>query len=420
VSGPVGEQGGKPNHYPDFANHMADWVQRFKSEVGIDLYAITPQNEPDFAQSYASCVYSAGQMRDVIQYIGAEMEERGLWPTTRINMAERMLSHFMGTIGPYSTEVLVMNDETAAKYIDMVSVHGYSDGVSPLGGTEAQRYWQGAYNFANGGNGPLARVKGGKKLQLWMTETSGYIDWNGGECGSCGLEGPAPGAFTLAQDMYKALKYGKISLWTWWRVQVSSVGWTDETLVLNGNRLKNYYVSKQYFKYIRPGAVQIDVDDSGDENVGIVGFHHPELKTLTLVCINKGSSSAALNLTGPSLPAQYASYVTTASKECVSEGSVSAGSLTLEPQSVTTLVGSNYTPDITSIGSWVTQQPTATYTRPTTYDIIGLTGRKMASGLNDAQLRSTLNRLPGGRYFVIGRDIVSQKMVNSTSRIAGH
>ncbi|MBD3243333.1 MAG: hypothetical protein GF331_22275, partial [Chitinivibrionales bacterium] len=47
-----------PQYYSAFANHLGKYITDFKSEVGTDLYAFSPQNEPRFPEPYNSCEYT--------------------------------------------------------------------------------------------------------------------------------------------------------------------------------------------------------------------------------------------------------------------------------------------------------------------------------------------------------------------------
>ena len=55
-----------PQYYTAFAQHLGRYVTDFKRDVGIDLYAISPQNEPRFVEPYNSCVYTKEQYREVV------------------------------------------------------------------------------------------------------------------------------------------------------------------------------------------------------------------------------------------------------------------------------------------------------------------------------------------------------------------
>ena len=61
-----------------WATVLAGFPATFKQNTGVDSYGISAQNEPDFAASYASCIYSVGADGGLRQ--GARSEARGAEP----------------------------------------------------------------------------------------------------------------------------------------------------------------------------------------------------------------------------------------------------------------------------------------------------------------------------------------------------
>src|SRR5690606_7682710 len=85
-------------------------------------------------------------------------------------------------------------DAEATGNLDILAVHGYSDGVVPSSGSELVNMWQ---NHAIQFSVPM-----GKKV--WMSETSGYSEsWENA--------GGKTGALGLGLDMLTALIYGNIN-----------------------------------------------------------------------------------------------------------------------------------------------------------------------------------------------------------------
>jgi len=62
----------------------------------------------------------------------------------------------------------------------------------------------------------------------------------------------------------------------------------------------------------------------------------------TIVAINTGTAATPLTLAGSNLPSSYKAIRTSASENAVDLGTVTAGSITLPPSSITTLVSGNY------------------------------------------------------------------------------
>ncbi|MBD3242299.1 MAG: hypothetical protein GF331_17025, partial [Chitinivibrionales bacterium] len=334
------EPGGLRNFYPDFAAHLVKYIRNFENNVpGAKVYAISPQNEPHFAQSYASCVYEVNtqsqinQMRDVILEIGQKLEAENL-SRVKIFAAEDMLTAF--TVRPYVQ--MAMADPTVAPYVGAVAVHGYSNGVNPAPTTDLATRW----GHPMSGAGTFAWKKG---IDCWMTETSGYMGWAGGQ----GPDGQASGAQELGVAMFAALKYGKISGWWWWRLAVTESYWEDECLIYNGNKTKQYHVSKHFYKHIRPGAVMLHVNDSADADLGVIAFRHKERNTLALVVVNSASSSREVNLVCDDLPSNsFQRWITTSSANWQGQSDVHGRTFTVPANSFTTLFATGYNPQVTS------------------------------------------------------------------------
>ena len=85
-------------------------------------------------------------------------------------------------------------------------------------------------------------------LPLWMTETSGYKNNN-------------DGAIDLAKAMYTALRHGNIETWVFWSLSEENA--SEYSLITsNGVKSKRYFASKQYYRYVRPGAVRVETATS--------------------------------------------------------------------------------------------------------------------------------------------------------------
>jgi len=296
--------------YAEFAEYCIAFCRRAKQNYGVDIDALSLQNEPWFNEDYGSCKYTPEQYRDLLKIAGPMFERAGL--ATKFFVAEDMLSAFSNR--PYHG--VVNADPVARNYMDIFAVHGYTDGVNPNPGSTAATLWSTVYNRAKTVGAPV-----------WMTETSGYTaGWTGG--------------FQLAQAIYAALKYGKASAWLYWLINY--YGDEQYTLMVNGTPNARYYASKQFYKFVRPGAVQIE-SASDDLDVAVVAFAHPQDRTLVYVLLNQGVSAKSVTLSGTGLPSSFAEYRSSASENCVSRGTLSGGSLSVPSKSVVTLVGNGYT-----------------------------------------------------------------------------
>jgi glucuronoarabinoxylan endo-1,4-beta-xylanase len=292
----------KNDMYDEFAEYCVAYIKIVKQQTGIDVYALSIQNEPRFSQFYASCVYNGTALRDVIKVVGARLETEGL--ATKLFMPEDV-GWFEG-IKSFVDPVLA--DADARKYVDMIAVHGYAnDGVNP-GSTDAQT-WEAMYNWGAAYNMPL-----------WMTETSGYPNTQ-------------DGAVDLSKAMYIALKYGKASAWVFWTLSTSNL---DAYSLMNsaGVKSKRYYASKNFYRYIRPGARRFEISSMNNDKLLPLAFNHAADGNTTLVIINDNKDSGMpIRLTGPGIPAEMTMFVTSKDDDCKNYGTVKSSDVIFLPAS---------------------------------------------------------------------------------------
>ena len=294
--------------YAEYAEHLAAYCRAVKQQTGIDLHAISLENEPEWEQWYASCVIEPEEMRDLMRVVGPRFAAEGV-SGTKLMWSETLLTQRWGPYLGY-----MMQDAVAAQYGGIYAVHSYDDGVNP--GDPGVTRWNQICSAM--GNFP--------QLALWMSETSGY-------------ENTWDGALTMAQAIHASLKFGHAAAWVWHNPNSTNSGHNQEALMINGTPKKHYYIAKQYYRWIRPGAVMLDVDDSGDEELGAVAFAHEQDRSLTVVFVNTASSPRAVTLAG-SPASHYSAYRTSATEDCVAVGAT-GNEVALPASSVTTLVATD-------------------------------------------------------------------------------
>ena len=240
-----------PNKYEEFGYYLLDAVDKYH-EAGIPLYALSIQNEPVFSQEFNSCIYTAEEYRDTINVVGPILKSK--YPDLHLFGQEHMLRH----VNEYCDTSFL--DKEASKYLDRFAVHGYANGEDPIYLGEAQGFWNRARTYSQRyGDVPV-----------WMTETS-----NLGES--------YKGCFNTAMSIIMALKYGYISAWVYWLL--SEIPKTPFSLMRLGRPKGNYYASKHFYKYIRPGAKMVECTYN-DDYLEVCAFKHEEDKTLTVVIVS--------------------------------------------------------------------------------------------------------------------------------------
>lgn len=326
VPAPGGTRNGgtfDPAKYVQYATYLKDGLQKYK-DLGVNIYALSPQNEPLFTQSFNSCAYNATSYSNMIKNVIPSVKTQ--FPNVKIFGSENMLEiEAKDDSYLYFFHNGLKNDATAGNNIDFLAVHGYSDGVAATTGSTLVKLWtKHKERFAN----PMNK-------ETWMTETSGYNEsWTASD---------KPGALNLAMDIHSALYHGKVSAWVWW--QGSSADNINEFSLMKGTDVKGkkYYVSKHFYRFIRPGAKMVKIDYDETKDVFVSGYENTAMGSFTMVLINNSDKIVKMNLSGSNIPADYDYYITTSgSDNCTKRDAKSTkDNIILPAKSVVTLVNGN-------------------------------------------------------------------------------
>jgi len=294
-----------PNKYAEYADWLKTCLQSYK-DIGIDIYALSLQNEPLFSEPYNSCTYTTQWYCELLDSVVPLIKSS--YPDVKIFGSENMLEmEGKSDNFPWFYHQAIKNNATSRENIDILAVHGYSDGVSASSGSELAKMWT---NHAEQFSGPTNKP-------VWMTETSGYADsWTG--------SGNTPGALNLAMDIYSGLNFGNMQAWVWWQGSELS-GISNYSLMSGSTTGKKYYVSKHFYRYIRPGAIRVK-STSDDADIFVTAFEHQTKGTNTIVIINYGSEARSVSVQGDGLPTVFTIYLTTSGSEnCKESGTLNTG-----------------------------------------------------------------------------------------------
>jgi O-glycosyl hydrolase len=264
--------------YEEFAERCVAYIKVIKQETGIDVYAISLQNEPRFTEPYESCVFNGEALRDLVKVVGKRFTGDGI--KTKIFMPEDIgyIDGVSGMVQP------ALNDPDARKYISIIAVHGYAlDGVT-ADSPDAQT-WQTMYSWGAQYNMPL-----------WMTETSGFSN-------------AMKGAMDLGKAMYTAINFGNVSGWLHWQLSQQTLD-TYSLMSSSDEKSKRYFVSKNFYRYIRPGDYRINASANKQTNIYPLAFKNDTAHTTTIVLINDNASEQPVTFSGAGLPAQFEMFVT--------------------------------------------------------------------------------------------------------------
>jgi glucuronoarabinoxylan endo-1,4-beta-xylanase len=288
--------------YADYASYLQSFVN-FMQNGGAPLYAISIQNEPDWAPSYESCVWTGAEMRTWIANHASLI-------TTKLIMPEAV-NFTAGSLMALADPSL--NDPTAAVEIDIVAGHLY--------GTAPALY-------------PNAVSKG---KEVWMTEHT--VD-------STGLQG----ALDLAREIHDSMTVGNYNAYLYWWLQNWIVGNNSPYMagLINDPALdlaltKKGYAMGQFSKFVRPDHVRTDATANPSTGIYISAYKDSANSHFVIVAINLGAAdiNQPFTIQNQTLT-QLIPYRTSADEDLAQLGAVDvvAGSFSfpLRGRSVTTFV----------------------------------------------------------------------------------
>jgi glucuronoarabinoxylan endo-1,4-beta-xylanase len=276
--------------YGAYADHLNSFVDYMKDN-GVDLYAISVQNEPDYGDWTH---WSAQEILSFVKNNGGSIK-------TRL-MAPESFQFVKSMSDP------MLNDATALANLDILGAHLYGTSIN-------------SFPY------PLFKSKGAGK-ELWMTEH--YTDSNN----DADLW---PNALNVATEIHNCMVEAEFNAYIWWYIR-RSYGPIKE----NGQASKRGYCMAQFSKFVRPGYVRVDATKKPTTGVYVSAYKGSD--TVVIVAVNTTSSSQPVNfmISGATV-SSISKYTTSSSKNVAADGtaSVSNGSFsgTLDAQSVSTWVG---------------------------------------------------------------------------------
>jgi O-glycosyl hydrolase len=318
------EDGGgnlRTDRYPHFAKFCAGACLGFETTYGVPMYALSIQNEPVFAEPYESCVY------DDAMYAGTVDALATSFATWHVG-SKLFGSEDVGTVPDrwMSYVNTIAGDPVAIQRMDAFAIHHYpwangTDASSPQ-----------AWDALRQQIAPLGKA-------FWQTERSGEdISW-------LGTPTNPKGALTLANEIHDALVFGDVTAYLYWAI---SDPVPDEFALMGlGVPTPKYYAAKQFFRFVRPGAVRVSASSS-DSGTLVSAYIHDQQHTTTVVLINLNTSPSPVHLSlgGATTVQAFRTIRSSATENTVELPAtpVAGGQadLVLPPSSVVTLYSSCY------------------------------------------------------------------------------
>ncbi len=299
----------KYSEYANYAKHLNDYVTYMKNN-GVNLYAISTQNEPDYAHDWTwwTPTESVNFIKNNASAINCKL------------MTPESFSYLKDVYDP------ILNDATALAKVSIVGTHLY--------GTTYD-------NFPY----PLFQQKGAGK-ELWMTEV--YTDSNyDANIWSDTYINDARHALKVAEHIHYAMTDGNFQTYVFWPIRRyyalihdgDSKGGNSSAVA--GTATKRGYCMAQFSKWVRPGYVRVDATKSPSANVFVSAYKKGDDVVIVVVNRNTGTRNITLAIPGTKVTS-WERYTTSGSKNIAKGTNIVASSsfqVTLDAASVTTFVG---------------------------------------------------------------------------------
>lgn len=263
------------SNYAAYAEHLNNFGVYMKNQ-GVDLYAISVQNEPDYASEWTA--WSTDETTDFLANYADKITSTRVMSPESFQYAPENASWVPDGGKKFYTKIL--NNAKAFANCDLFGTHFYG----------TQRAWMDFPALENCGK------------PIWMTEV--YVPNSTSDADTW------PEALDVAENIHNGLTVGNMSAYVWWYIR-RSYGPLKE----NGNISKRGYMMAQYSKYVRPGDIRIGATEQPGDDLYVSAYKGDD-NQLTIVAINKGTEgvSQQFSVSGDSQITDIDRYRTTGSE----------------------------------------------------------------------------------------------------------
>lgn len=260
-----------PEKYDAFAAHLKAFVD-FQKDQGVNIYAVSVQNEPDWKVDYDGCSYSPQQMLDFVKNHG-----------DKIGDGIKLMAAETVQFNTAYTDPL-LNDPVAVNNIDIVATHLYGGGMKDY---------------------KIAQQKG---KEIWMTEHLFNDETNGRDWDWL------PSLKTnIAKEIHDCM-VNNFNAYVWWYLKrfYSMLGENSpKSPVADGAITKRGYIIGHYAKYAT-GKTRIQATVTGAGNLLSTAYHGNN--EITVVFINRNATPTVVEVALPVMVTSATAIETTVSK----------------------------------------------------------------------------------------------------------
>jgi glucuronoarabinoxylan endo-1,4-beta-xylanase len=282
----------KYSSYAAYAQHLNDFTTYLRNN-GVNLYAISVQNEPDYATDWTWWTAA-----EIVNFLKANAGSIG----TKV-IAPESFQYVKSMSDP------ILNDAAALTNVDIIGAHLYGTPYA---------------NFPY----PLFKQKGAGK-ELWMTEV--YYP------NSTDSADAWPGALDVGEHIHHAMVDAEFQAYVWWYLRRSYGPMRED-----GQISKRGAMMAHFARFVRPGFVRIDATANPAANVFVSAYKNGN--TVVIVAVNKNTSAVSqqFTLAGTTASGPVVNWLTDASRNVAPQSSLTMANgsvtVTLPARSAMTLV----------------------------------------------------------------------------------
>ena len=199
----------------NYAAYLVRYIQYIQSHFGVTLYAVSPQNEPDWDPTYEAAIWNAGQFDVFTQAFHTALQNATPALSTKIMITESFGDRL-------ALAATTMNDAVAAPLVSIIAGHIYGGGPNAL---------------STGGFSHLTNQEN------WETEMS--------DVSGAGPDNSMTSALVEAGWVHNCMANASMDAFHHWWIW----GTDNSALITSSGVSKKLMALGQYSKFVRPGLL---------------------------------------------------------------------------------------------------------------------------------------------------------------------
>ncbi|MDX2196289.1 MAG: T9SS type A sorting domain-containing protein [Cytophagales bacterium] len=318
------------NFTAEVCEYVLAYCRKFKEVVGVDLYAFSFTNEPQYNRTYNSMMINPEQYKYLLKAIGKTLSDHNIptllmGPDTQVRANEDNEDNYLKAI---------QADAEAVKYLNIYAQQIY-DASTPNPDQAAQPAdWyntkvtlrsnaavQALNKYKNHPLSPANNVSnGGVGIQYWQTNHqhsgNGWAD-----------------AMSMAGSIYNGLTFGNQSAWL-----AAGFGNGTASLFASDRPTANYYALMHFSKFVQPGAKRVpSVLSDINATLSGISFQNPD-NTVSCILLNYSNTLRTVSIGGTNMPGVYRVFLSIAN-QYMTELSTTSGVVKVPANSIVTVWG---------------------------------------------------------------------------------